>query len=149
MSKENSSYNTEKHKDGKEYFDDTPSSLSIGLKRPESLNEMVRRLCHNEMSLISQGQGKESFEEADDFNIGDPDDELGMSGYQLTQMQEEFFEPLKEVSHVGSENKNDTAVGSEGRVSVSTDNPGKGGNEGTKSAEADRGARPGRRSTDR
>lgn len=55
--------------------DPRPISLPIGMERPETLQEKMRRLIRDEVvnSRLAEA-GMETFEEADDFNI--PDDPI-------------------------------------------------------------------------
>lgn len=52
--------------------DPRPMSVPIGMERPESLQEKLKRLVRDEVlqSKLKDG-GVETFEEADDFNISD------------------------------------------------------------------------------
>lgn len=59
---------------GREIPDPTPIEVPAGARRPETLQEMVRRFMRVEMSKAGQAEGFESFEEADDFDVGDDDD---------------------------------------------------------------------------
>lgn len=59
-------------KNGEEIPDSTKPEVPLGFKKPESLAEQVRRLVRSEqMRLAAQSQGFETFEEADDFDVGD------------------------------------------------------------------------------
>lgn len=56
---------------GHELPDPTPVAIPVGLKRPESLQDQIRRLVRNELSAHAVAHGRESFEEADDFEVED------------------------------------------------------------------------------
>lgn len=56
---------------GCEKLDPTPASLPVGFHRPPTLQEQIRRLVRSELSDAASKHGAESFEEADDFNVGD------------------------------------------------------------------------------
>lgn len=56
---------------GHEVPDQTPVAVPLGWKRPETLQETVRRLIRGAMSDQASAVGQESFEEADDFEVGD------------------------------------------------------------------------------
>lgn len=58
---------------GRELPDPTPKAMPVGFKRPESLDEQIRRLIRTHMSDTAEEQGYESFEEADDFDVEDDD----------------------------------------------------------------------------
>lgn len=100
---------------GREIISKEPLALKLGLKKPESLQDKVRRMIRLEASLYAEAQGKETFEEADDFDVGDdfdpttpyevPADNEGYSGPTVKQngeivlddsVQEEFKEFLRE-----------------------------------------------------
>lgn len=71
---------------GEEILDQTPVSIPIRLNRPPTLNERIKRMMQLELSEYARQQGKESFEDADDFDI--PDDEV-----QINSPYEEDFDP--------------------------------------------------------
>lgn len=73
---------------GQEVPDPRPVAIPLGYETPESLQSMIARMVDVHSRLASK-QGLESFEEADDFNIDGEDDSGLLSGYQLSQMQEE------------------------------------------------------------
>ncbi len=57
---------------GHEILSDKPIALPMGFKKPETLAEQVRRLVRHEQFAAALGEpDKETFEEADDFDIGD------------------------------------------------------------------------------
>lgn len=66
----------DRHKDGvREYLDPTPTSIPAGFRRPPSLIEQMRSMIRNEFSEAAAQAGRESFEEANDFDLPDePDD---------------------------------------------------------------------------
>lgn len=74
--------------DGCEILDDTPVALPVRFKRPESLVAQVQRLVAGEMSRLAEQAGYESFDEADDFDVGDEDDLR--SQYELDDGQLEY-----------------------------------------------------------
>lgn len=89
----------EKHDEaGYEYFDPTPIELPLGFKRPEPLADMLKRLVHNELSADAAAKGKETFEEADDFEVEEDPDPL--SYYQVRDMEQE---ELREERRRGKE----------------------------------------------
>lgn len=51
--------------------DPTPMAPPLGYKRSPSLAENMRAMIRGEMSRLAAERGFESFEEADDFQIGD------------------------------------------------------------------------------
>lgn len=58
---------------GHEVLDSTPLALPLGFKKPESLDDQIRRLVRTHISAQAQEQGFETWEDADDFDI--PDDQ--------------------------------------------------------------------------
>lgn len=61
-----------RHKDGKEHLDPTPISVPIGWKRPLTLNEQIRQMVRSEeLRRFALSSDQETFEEADDFDVGD------------------------------------------------------------------------------
>lgn len=71
---------------GHEIPDSTPMALPVGFKRPESLQDQIRRLIRSErLAMEASSLGRETFEEADDFDVGDD--------YDPTSPYEEVFEP--------------------------------------------------------
>lgn len=64
-----------KYRNGREVMDSTPGTLPVGFRRPLSLVEQMRSMIRNELSQAASDKGRESFEEANDFDIpDDPDD---------------------------------------------------------------------------
>lgn len=56
---------------GEEMMDPTPVALPIAFKRPESVGQMMQRLIKNHYSKVAAAEGLDSFDDADDFDIGD------------------------------------------------------------------------------
>lgn len=57
--------------DGREILDPKPVELPAGMKRPESLAEQVQRLVRRQVSEYAAMHGHETFDEADDFDVGE------------------------------------------------------------------------------
>lgn len=76
----------------KEYPDPTPVEVPLHFRRPPTLQEQIKAMVRGELSRHAADQGMESFEEADDFDVGDVD-ELPFSRHELTPMQEDFSLP--------------------------------------------------------
>jgi len=71
---------------GEEIPDPTKPELPLGFKKPESLAEQVRRLVRSEqVRLAAEKSGHESFDEADDFEVGED--------YDPRSPYEEIFDP--------------------------------------------------------
>lgn len=71
---------------GHEVLDATPVARPVGWSRPESLQEQIRRFVRNELSQHAAAQGHETWEEAEDFEVGDDYDPR--SPYELDDDQE-------------------------------------------------------------
>lgn len=73
---------------GQEIPDPTKPALPTGFKRPDPLADRVRQMVHGELSRRARDQGFETFEESEDFDVGDPDD------FDPTTPYEMEFDPL-------------------------------------------------------
>lgn len=78
---------------GREIPDNSRPVIPLGFKKPEGLNEMVQRFVRHAISVQAASQGKETFEEADDFDVED-DQALPETPYEVD------FDPVlgKDVS---------------------------------------------------
>lgn len=56
---------------GQEVVDPNPVAVPTGLGRSETLSEQIRRLIRTLLSEQAGADGEETFEEADDFDVGD------------------------------------------------------------------------------
>lgn len=70
---------------GEELPDDTPVETPLKFRRPPTLQEQIKAMVRGEMSRAAAEEGKETFEEADDFDVEDEDD-LPPSNYEFTDM---------------------------------------------------------------
>lgn len=68
--------------------DPNPVEVPLRFRRPEPLNELIKRLVRNELSQEAADLGEETFEEADDFDMDDEDPEP-FSSYELSDMDVE------------------------------------------------------------
>lgn len=81
---------------GAEILDTTPVEVPLNYRRPETLEEKMRRVVHGALSEQAAAQGKETFEESNDFDVGPEDGEPDLfSPHQLTDMEEEISESAK------------------------------------------------------
>lgn len=71
---------------GHEVPDQTPVALPVNFKRPETLAEQVQRLVRTQVSRQAGEAGFETFEESEDFEVGDEQDP--QSRYET------FFDPI-------------------------------------------------------
>lgn len=67
-----------------EIADPRPVEIPLGLNRPLTLKEEMRRFIREEFSNYATTQGAPSFEEEDDFDIDD-DDTMPFSKYELPE----------------------------------------------------------------
>lgn len=67
---------TKLNNEGAEINDPKPISVPTGIQRPLTLQEQIKRLMRVELSRASVDNGYESWEEANDFNVGDGDEPL-------------------------------------------------------------------------
>lgn len=80
---------------GREIPDPTPMEPPLGYKRSPSLAEQIRTMVRSEqLALAAEAAGAETFEEADDFNIGDDYD-------PQSPYENEFDPPISEVLAAG------------------------------------------------
>lgn len=77
----------------REIPDKTPVAMPLGYERPEPLESMIARMIRVE-SVKAQKEGKETFEESDDFDCDD-DDIKFTSEHQFTDLQEEEIDNPK------------------------------------------------------
>lgn len=56
---------------GHEVPDSTPVAIPAGFKRPETMEEIVKRMVRTQISREAAEKGEETFEEADDFEVDD------------------------------------------------------------------------------
>jgi hypothetical protein len=68
---------------GRELPDPTPVSVPAGFARPIALHEQIKRFIRTEMSRQAVTEEKESFEEADDFDVDEEGDPL--SPYEIPE----------------------------------------------------------------
>lgn len=71
---------------GEELPDPVPLELPLGMSRPLTLQEEIRRFVRQEFSHAAAAAGAETFEESDDFDV--EDDEDLSSDYELDADQE-------------------------------------------------------------
>lgn len=73
--------------------DPTPLAPAIGYKREPSLAEKIRQMVRSEkLRQELESTGAESFEDADDFDVGDDFEHLPMSGHE-----NDFDPPVSEL----------------------------------------------------
>lgn len=77
---------------GREIPDPRPMAPPIGYQKPLSMVDLVRQQIQREMALYASHREAETFEDADDFDVGDADD---MDPH--SQWENEFDPPWSEV----------------------------------------------------
>lgn len=82
---------------GREIPDPRPMEMPLGLRKPESMEEMIRRFVRVEASRIAQKEGMETFEEADDFEVEDDDFSDAPTQYMVPEVGPEGPESLDGV----------------------------------------------------
>jgi len=83
---------------GRELPDDTPVSVPVGFKRPESIHEMIRRYVRSEQfAQKAQQAGVDTEEEANDFDIDDEEDpaEKFLTRHEIASMAAEEYKELQ------------------------------------------------------
>lgn len=105
---------------GEEIPDPTKPEVPLGFKRPESLAEQVKRLVRSEqMRMLARQSGHETFDEADDFEVGDD--------FDPRSPYEEIFDPTAneapEVEQVVRRAKEASASKSKAPVKKKTPKP--------------------------
>lgn len=73
---------------GQEIVDQRPVAMPVGYKKPEPLADTIRRLIRVEASEEAMRNGQETFEEADDFDVGEDYDPT--SPYEMDFDQEVY-----------------------------------------------------------
>lgn len=78
---------------GREWLDQTPVSIPVPFTRPEPIHLRLRRIVERYHQEMRDADEYESFEDADDFNVGD-----GASSYEDNPTEyEQNFMPSREV----------------------------------------------------
>lgn len=72
--------------EAREHPDPTPVELPGDWERPPTMEELIQRYVRTTLSQAAAEDGFESFEEADDFEIDEPEP---FSAFELQPMQEE------------------------------------------------------------
>lgn len=87
---------------GREYVDPTPVEWPLGVSVPESLEQKIARMVRTSMSQAAAQAGMESFEEADDFDVEDPE-ALPGSTHELDDDQEAIMRDQEAVRRIPRE----------------------------------------------
>ena len=91
---------------GRELLDSTPMAPPVGHKKQPSMVELVREMVKSEhLRRAALESGHETFEEADDFDVGDEDD------MPSSPHENEFDPPVSELLREGEKAKRDREEG--------------------------------------
>lgn len=74
---------------GQEMPDQTPIELPAGYRKPESLQDQIKRLIRVHMSIAADASGRETFEEANDFGPEEEFDDMPLTQYELADLAPE------------------------------------------------------------
>lgn len=85
---------------GLEIPDSTPMEIPVGYRRPETLQDQIRRMVRVDLSAAAEQAGAESFDEANDFDIEDDDAEYFPTHHEL---HEEVVDELRRVHKEAAE----------------------------------------------
>lgn len=89
---------------GREIPDPTKPEVPLGFKHPETLAEQVHRLVRSaQLREMAEAAGHESFEQADDFDIGED--------YDPRSPYEEVFDPTSAPPKEGPSFKEENPMG--------------------------------------
>lgn len=84
-----------KKKFGYEYPDPTPVEIPVELRKPETMDEKMRRIVREQISFRAAENGQETYEEANDFDVDDGfEDDALFSPYELKDMLPEYNENM-------------------------------------------------------
>lgn len=82
---------------GQEVPDPTPMAPPVGYVKQQSLAEQIREMVRSEkLRMEVEAQGLETFEEADDFDVGDDYD-------PLSPYENDFDPPISELAAAGEQ----------------------------------------------
>lgn len=80
--------NAELDENGHELLNPKPIAIAADLQRPLTMDERIQRAIGQAVSRQAQMQGRETFEEANDFDIDD-ENPMPISGYEVVDMTPE------------------------------------------------------------
>lgn len=88
-------------KDGVFFPDDTQVAVPLAFKRPPSLREEVQRFIREDASRAAHESGYESFDEANDFEVGDDFSAEEYSEHEDHDFQERMYADDREAARRG------------------------------------------------
>lgn len=75
-----------------ERIDPRPLELPAGMMLPETAEQKIERMIRTRLSAVAAESGEESFEEANDFDVGDEDPTALPTSHEMAS---EFMEDIK------------------------------------------------------
>lgn len=84
---------------GRELCDPTPIEVPVGISRPLTMQEMLAQYVRSEMQLARLNADPESWEEANDFDVDDPDGGY-RSPYEEQALAEENYIKDREKARI-------------------------------------------------
>lgn len=103
----------------KEKADPTPVEVPAELKKPESMDDRIRRIIREQISPMAARLGEETFEESEDFDVDDGFDvDDPITPYEAKLMVSEFPAPQ------GLQTPQENAVEGSGEPLSGTSEPG-------------------------
>ncbi|UDN67847.1 hypothetical protein [robinz microvirus RP_145] len=91
-------------KEGREILSPLPLEPPLGYKKSESMAEMVRRMIQSEhLRIAAEQAGAETFEESEDFDIGDDFE-------PHSPWENDFDPPISELTQAGIEIQREKAA---------------------------------------
>lgn len=84
-------------KEGREWLDQTPVEIPIPFTRPEPIHLRLRRIVERYHQEMKDAEEYESFEDADDFDVGD-----GASSYEdkPTEYEQDFMPHAERIKQM-------------------------------------------------
>jgi hypothetical protein len=79
----------------KEQPDPRPVEIPLDCKKPESIEDMIRKYVATQLSTHMHNQGHETFDEANDFDVDEDDDVMYNSPYEEIELIEEHLDDTK------------------------------------------------------
>lgn len=78
--------------------DPTPVELPLRYAHQQTADEKIAAAVSHELSFRSEQHGMETLEQANDFDIEDPDEWDPTSPYEITEMHEDYLDDPRELT---------------------------------------------------
>lgn len=78
--------------------DPTPVEIPLRLKYQQTADEKIAAAVTAELSFRSDQHGMESLEQANDFEVEDPEEWDPTSQYEITEMHEDYLDDPREIN---------------------------------------------------